>query len=79
MVQIHKFIESYHVSFIDEHPDRHATYNRPPSIRNKLPGGNFEIEEKFYYEWMDEEMKTAQKNNFVEAHFVVGKSASLFI
>ena len=79
MVQIHKFIQSYHIPFINKHPDRHATYNHPPSIRNKLPGGNFEIEEKFYYECMDEETETTQKNNFVEAHFVVGKSESLFI
>lgn len=28
---------------------------------------------------MDRETKTIQKNNFVDAHFVVGKSASLSI
>ena len=58
---------------MDKHPNRHATYNRPPTIRNKLPRGNFEVGEEFHYKWMNEEMKITQEGSFVDAHFTVGK------
>ena len=76
---MNKIIQRYHIPFASRHPNRHLTYDRPPSIRDKLARGNLEVRKKLHNEWMDGEMKAAQKGSFIEAYFFVGEITSLFI
>ena len=79
MVQKQELIQSYHFPITSKHLDRHATYDRPPSIRDELARGNLEVRKKLHNEWMNGKTKAAQKGSFIEAYFSVGEITSLFI
>jgi len=76
MVQRQKFVQSYHLPIISRHPDRHTTYNCPPSIRDKLTRGDLKFTHKLHDEWMDGKTKATQKVSLVKTHLFVSKVTS---
>lgn len=66
-----ELVQGYHVPFMDGHPHRHTTYDRPPSIRYELPEGNFKVKMKLHYKWMYGETETTQESSFIKTHFVM--------
>ena len=72
-----ELIQGYHIPIMGGHPNWHVANDRPPSIRDELPGCN--VKSKIHDKGMDKEMKATQKSSLIEAHLAMGKGASFLI
>ena len=76
MVQKQKFIQSYHLPITSRHLDRHTTYDRTPSIRDELTGGDLKFVQKLHNKQMDGETKAIQKVSLIKTHLPMSKVTS---